>query len=502
MNYLNSYLRSKLDLSDIGFARGEKESGYFCTPVLSKVIGWAGVDGIHFCTSKGFGDMIFAISPANCPGEYVHPVAKNFEDFLRLILACHDTAAIEQCWFMDREVFEDFIANNPPTEEMQTCLDAIRKKYGLAPMEDPFAYIRDIQKGFDYSQLTFPPEYYELIEEPSEPQAPEWKTTWDGDFFDTDPDNVGAEPLAIGVNFQWAGIDWYVPDVYHFEQGVILFLLGKVDPDKVPLHEYEGFISSEAHERMMAENPLNLHTRPEVTVNGLQLRPAGCMGITWMPQEGWNMESKWVLEHYELDLESAWQINRIKYFWPACGRMDINEMSLTMIQTPVSVSGTHFKTPLEGESVILSHPQTGKEYTLFVDELNQQIADYRNLNDQQMEYPPCYTQMIYRIQPDMDRNQFRVVDCTSSDQPRYREGEKQPVNTFAVSVGIIGGADGPTTIVLGQSSNPDGKRHVANSSLHFEPVGQIEWRIVFQEKPNEDMTVSLIYVQANAADVE
>lgn len=64
MNYLNSYLRSKLDLSHIGLQRGQKKSGYFCTPVLSKVIGWAGVDGIHFCTTKGFGDMIFAISPA------------------------------------------------------------------------------------------------------------------------------------------------------------------------------------------------------------------------------------------------------------------------------------------------------------------------------------------------------------------------------------------------------------------------------------------------------
>lgn len=97
MNILNSYIRSKLDLSHIGFQRGEKESGYFCTPVLSRVIGWAGVDGIHFCTTKGFEEMIFAVSPANCPGEYVHPVAKNFEDFLRLLLACNDTAAIEQC---------------------------------------------------------------------------------------------------------------------------------------------------------------------------------------------------------------------------------------------------------------------------------------------------------------------------------------------------------------------------------------------------------------------
>lgn len=58
MNILNSYFRSKLDLSHIGLHRGEKQSGYFCTPVLSKVIGWPGVDGIHFCTTKGLSILL------------------------------------------------------------------------------------------------------------------------------------------------------------------------------------------------------------------------------------------------------------------------------------------------------------------------------------------------------------------------------------------------------------------------------------------------------------
>ena len=73
MNYLISFFRSKLDLSNIGLQRGEKESGYFCTPVGAKVIGWAGVDGIHFCTVKGFGELIFAVNPTYDPGHYVHP---------------------------------------------------------------------------------------------------------------------------------------------------------------------------------------------------------------------------------------------------------------------------------------------------------------------------------------------------------------------------------------------------------------------------------------------
>ena len=492
MNYLNSYLRSKLDLSHIGFIRREKESNYFCTPVLSKVIGWAGVDGIHFCTTKGFDEIIFAVSPENMPGKYVHPVARNFEDFLRLLLACNDTAAIEQCWFMDREVFEDFLTSNQPDGAGQKCLDEIRKKYKLTPMEDPYAYIHKLQKEFDYDALRFPPEYYEIVEEPAERPAPEWKVTWDGDFFDGNPDCVGAEPIAVDTWFRWAGIDWYVPEVYPFDKGVVMHLLGKIDPDLIPQDEYEGFISPEVHEQMMAENPLNLEARQELSINGIAMRPAGGMGITWMPRHDWNLESKWFLEHYGLDLDSAWQIHKIKFFWPACSKMDIQKMSLTMKQHPVSISGTHFKTPDAGNCVVLTHPQTDKEYILHIDDIKQEIADCSRLRDQELEYPTCYSQMTFRIEPDMTRNQFRIVDCAQGEQPRRRVGAALNDGSHAVSFGIIGGADGPTTIIMGQPRSEVPQMHIANSSLRFEHPKKIEWRIVFQEIPNKDLTVSLI----------
>ena len=492
MNYLNSYLRSKLDLSHIGFQRGEKWSNYFCTPVLSKVIGWAGVDGIHFCTTKGFDEIIFAVSPENLPGKYVHPVARNFEDFLRLLLACNDTAAIEQCWFMDREVFEDFLTNNQPDGAGQKCLDEIRKKYKLTPMEDPYTYMHKLQDEFDYDSLRFPPEYYEIVDETPERPAPEWKVTWDGDFFDTDQDSVGAEPIAVDTWFQWAGIDWYVPEVYPFDRGVVMHLLGRIDPSLVPLEGYDDFISPEAHEQLMAENPLNLHARHEVSINELAMRPAGTMGITWVPDQNWNVESKWLLEHYGLDLNYAWQIHKVKLFWPACGKMDIRKMSLTMKQHPVSISGTHFKTPDAGNCVVLTHPQTDKEYILHIDEIKQETADFSRMHDQTMEYPNCLTQMVFRIEPELSRNHFRIVDCAQGDQPRYRSDVKRENGCFAVSVGIIGGADGPTAMIVGQPMTGGARPYTAVSSMRFEHAKEIEWRIVFQEKPNEDYTVTLI----------
>ena len=486
MNYLNSYLRSRLDLSHIGLRRGEKESGYFCTPVHSRVIGWAGVDGIHFCTNRNFGEIIFAVSPANCPGEYVHPVARNFEDFLRLLLACYDTAAMEQCWFMDREVFEEFLRRNQPDAVGQKCLDAIRKKYKLTPMEDPYGYIHKLQEAFDYDSIVYPPAYYALVEVSEERAAPEWKVTWDGDFFDENPDTVGAEPVAVDTWFRWAGIDWYVPEVYAFDKGVVIHLLGKVDPDLVSLDEFADFISPEAHEEMMSENPLNLHARQELSINDIAMVPGGSMGITWVPDQNWNVESKWFLEHYGLDLSYAWQIHKVKFFWPGRGRMDIQKMSMTMKQNPVSISGTRFKTPDAGSCAVLTHPKTGKEYILHIDELERETVSFSRLHDQTMEYPTCYTRMTFRIDPDMNRNQFRIVDCARSDQPRSRNGAEQAI------IGIIGGANGPAAIIMGQTQRDAPQLHVAMSALHFEPARQIEWRIVFQEIPNEDITVSLI----------
>ena len=40
--------------------------------------------------------MVFAVSSMNAAPDFVHPLAKDFADFLRLLLACGDAAALEQ----------------------------------------------------------------------------------------------------------------------------------------------------------------------------------------------------------------------------------------------------------------------------------------------------------------------------------------------------------------------------------------------------------------------
>ena len=97
MKALKYYLNSDLDLSVLGLHRGSEEGGYFCTPLGAHVIGWAGVDGVHYCTIDGQGETIFAISPMSL-GDYVHPIAESFDVLLRMLLACHSLDYIEMSY--------------------------------------------------------------------------------------------------------------------------------------------------------------------------------------------------------------------------------------------------------------------------------------------------------------------------------------------------------------------------------------------------------------------
>ena len=104
---------------------------------------WMGrIDGIHFCFIRGFGEMVFSVSPMNTSPDYVHPVAENFTDFLRLILACGDVAAVEQAWMWNEAQFEAFLNENPTTQEQQQTLSEISEKMNLLPMEQPWTYIK------------------------------------------------------------------------------------------------------------------------------------------------------------------------------------------------------------------------------------------------------------------------------------------------------------------------------------------------------------------------
>ncbi len=157
------FLALSIDLTPVGFLVDNDPLPYFCTPKDAVILGRVGVDGIHFCTVPDFGEMVFAVSPMNDIPDLVRPVAKDFTDFLRLLLACGDTAAIEQAWMWSAEQFAAFVADNPPTADGRAVLDTLAEKMQLTPMEDPFTYIRGLQATFDTDQIPYTEEYYDTV---------------------------------------------------------------------------------------------------------------------------------------------------------------------------------------------------------------------------------------------------------------------------------------------------------------------------------------------------
>ena len=159
------YKNLKIDGSWIGLEAGA-QTPYFCTPIGAEIIGWD--NGIHYCFIKGFGDLVFCVNPETCCDYNVYPIARNFCDFLGLILATGNTNTLQQIIWWDKKRFEDFV-NSPEEQEyrvrpeVQGVLSTIRKGIDIAPIDTLFEYIKDLQSNFPYEQIPFTNEYYDTL---------------------------------------------------------------------------------------------------------------------------------------------------------------------------------------------------------------------------------------------------------------------------------------------------------------------------------------------------
>ncbi len=63
--------------------------------------------------------------------------------------------AIEQAHMRDKATFDGYVKENQPGETQSATMAVIREPLGIEPMEHPFAYIKELQESFDYSQLNF-----------------------------------------------------------------------------------------------------------------------------------------------------------------------------------------------------------------------------------------------------------------------------------------------------------------------------------------------------------
>ena len=503
------FLRSGLDLSPVGVERREENTPYFCTPKGASIFGWAGVDGIHFCFIRGFGGMVFAVSPMNAAPDFVHPLAKNFADFLRLLLACGDAAALEQAWMWEKSQFEDFLQKNPPTQEQQALLAEVAVRLKLAPMQQPWAYIQELQTEFDDSKLRYTEDYYDVTMNPAaEPPMPEWKVYFEGNFWgNSGRDRAGTE-IRLEQQFEWAGRFWRVPAIYACGKGLVADFCMRAEAEDIRrfmekwnLHpdndSCENF-TREQQLHMELENPLSFDFKPQLLLNQKPMPTSHGCSVSYNPclPEGMlcEPEAKMAAAHYALDTAYGWVIFRAAFPWPGKRRPKIKSLSLTMEQQPCRVPGPHFIARARGEVFAFSHPISGTEYTLTVQELAQQTLPQNQIWSDRWRYPNHFTAMSYTLSPVPDTD-ISLCDCAEGDRPleiapctdRYAPEAQNDI----ACIGIIGGADGPAVIV-GQSG-PQEKLGAACSALHFEAAEEpIEWRVEFHMVQFPQKTFRLI----------
>ena len=501
MTLYQKFREMDLDRSVLGWNQSETNTPYFCTPKGARIIGWAGVDGIHYCLIRGFGEMVFAVNPSGLPGEYVHPIAHSFEDLLRLLLACGTLDALEQAHGWSEAQFQNYLAKNQPSAKHKAVLDTLRDRFSISPMEQPYAYIKELQTAFDYGKIPYSPEYYDLDLNPAAPETRPWKVTYDGGFW-SQAGRAGTE-IPIGKTFRWGDEIWHLPAVYACSKGLVADLCLEAAPEDVNAfidkwdlrHETNKHFTQEERELLESQNPLNAGFCLKAELNGKTLQSNHGCGVTWLPAsclpEGWQPqpEAQQALEHYGLDPDRAWAIHRCSLPWATKRKPELKSLRLHLEREPVSMPGVHFQSPAPGEQIVFRHPVTGKTHTLTVQEYEAQAITEENFPDDGMEHPTHFTAMTYTLTPDLPGSAFSIQDCAEGDRPRRKEAACDGFCP-AASVGIIGGADGPTMVFA--AGQPNARLHAACSSLHFEPTDEVQWRMVFREKPMGDCTVEAI----------
>ena len=498
------FIKKRIDLSPLGISKGDRGETCFCTPKGARVIGWAGVDGIHYCTIRGFGEMVFSVSPMNPAPNYVHPLARTFSDFLRLLLACGSCDALEQAWQWDEMQFQEFLAENPPTQEQTSALEQLAQQTGLTPMEHPWQYLHELQAGFVYDNIKYTEDYYDPDRNPDVPQLPlKWKVSFDGGFWSSGQGRPGKE-VSVFKEFDWAGYRWIIPSIYCCSKGLVVDFCMRVNPSEIrsfmekwnltPENEAEQDFTQEQRIQLDLDNPLHMEFHSLLHLNGKELCSTHGYGTSYNPCLGSGYvvedEAMRAVEHYGLDLNYAWVILRSSYPWATRRKPEIRTLSVTMVPDKVSIPGPHFQIRTPGETVNFSYG--GQNYSLTVQEYKAQIMDWTQMADTGLEYPGHYAAMSYTISPEPPDRVLDIVDCDEGDQPRQaRTAPGQSVSaSCAMAVGIIGGADGLAINNGGQDMK--GKCHTACSSFYFEPVERVEWRIVFYEKQIADTTVDLL----------
>jgi hypothetical protein len=176
MKIIDKFLNITTNLEGIGLLKYDTindDYKYFCTPTNAVVFATIGTDGIHFCIIPDENDKTLEYSPVYVinpmimiPDHYVEIVAKNFYEFLSVVITAKDAGALECISYLEKERCLEHlqvIDNTYDKIKYGEAVAALSNEFNIPPIYDVYEYVKQLQDKTDMTKINYSEEYYEAL---------------------------------------------------------------------------------------------------------------------------------------------------------------------------------------------------------------------------------------------------------------------------------------------------------------------------------------------------
>ncbi len=307
--------------------------------------------------------------------------------------------------------------------------------------------------------------------------------------------------LPVNHSFLWGEQEMLIPAVYTGKAGTALDICAKI-----PIEDMAAFLKKWNYERQMslktpeefeqidADNPGSREFSVKICLDDTPLLCRMSSGLMWYPKSiiqmknaDWASEDKFKnhksaedwMNAYNCDRECCWYFERLSYHWEGEPILSPQKISLAFQANSISITAGHFTTgtSCDGKTIKTIHPVTGQEYTVTLHGCEQIRHNFAEIGAKGVIYPEYCQILSYRITPEIDPSIFSIRDCAEGDHPRMDDTQGQ-----------TGRSDGSIAVFMAGKNTVSEKQ--AASSLYFSPVSEVQWRMVFQVKPRNDVEIS------------
>lgn len=340
-----------------------------------------------------------------------------------------------------------------------------------------------------------------------------WEVYFEGSFRSHPGRKRKGQEVPVNRWFDWEGVPLLLPAYYLCSDGIAVDLCVRAEAAALRSYIEKWNLLEDGHqdedtlqwELIRQENPLELKFHPSAVLNGKPLKWERRISISWIPESCMagtsRQEGAEMVAHYGLNPEAGWCCHRLFFRWYTRRKPLIRSLGLHLESGKQLIPGEKFvisSGDAKNREISFRHPGTGVLHKLSVRSLLDQELDLSERPRKEFAYPGYFKVLAYTLEPDLAYTEISLRDCAAPDPARKLlqeemcpEGASSEEKVIASAVSIIGGADGPTAIFV--SAGKAGEHvHSVCSSLHFAPVEQVEWQMVFSRKARADLELEIL----------